>query len=67
MCIRDRKKLQKKVKDSGVTLIPTLLFISENGFAKLEFAVAKGKKLYDKRDDLKQKDLKRDIDRNIKY
>lgn len=70
---RDRKlllnaqelgKLKKKMKDQGMTIVPTLLFISDSGFAKLQIALAKGKKLYDKRQDLKQKDLKRDIERN---
>lgn len=70
---RDRKlllnaqelgKLKKKMKDQGMTIVPTLLFISDSGFAKIQIALAKGKKLYDKRQDLKQKDLKRDIERN---
>ena len=70
---RDRKllltkqelgKLKKKLKDQGMTVIPTRLFIAESGYAKLEIALAKGKKLFDKREDLKQKDLKRDIERH---
>jgi SsrA-binding protein len=69
---RDRKlllnkqelsKLRKKMKDQGMTIVPTLLFISDSGYAKLSIALAKGKKLYDKRESLKQKDIKRDIDR----
>jgi len=59
-------KLKKKLKDVGLTVIPTLLFINESGLAKLEIALAKGKKLYDKREDLKQKSQKRDIDRAMK-
>lgn len=59
-------KIRKKLKDVGLTLIPTLLFINDKGLAKLEIAVAKGKKLYDKREDLKQKSQKRDIDRAMK-
>ncbi len=59
-------KLEKKTKDVGLTIIPTKLFISENGFAKLNIALAKGKKLYDKRQDLKKKDVKRDLDRMAK-
>jgi len=47
----------------GLTIIPTKLFFSEKGYAKIHIALAKGKKLYDKRQDLKNKDLKRDIDR----
>ena len=46
--------------------MPFRLFLSEKGLAKIEFAVAKGKKLYDKREDLKEKDAKRDIDRHMK-
>ena len=57
------KKLEKKVKDVGVTLVPTLLFISKSGYAKLKFSVAKGKKLHDKRESLKEKDVSRDIAR----
>ena len=49
------KKLEKKVKDVGVTLVPTLLFIAASGYAKLKFSVAKGKKLHDKRESLKGK------------
>lgn len=70
---RDRKllmtrqelgKLKKKMKDQGMTIVPLLLFISDSGYAKLNIALARGKKLYDKRDDLKNKDIKRDIERN---
>jgi SsrA-binding protein len=50
----------------GLTIIPTKLFISEKGYAKINIALAKGKKLYDKRQDLKKKDVKRDIDRATK-
>ena len=57
------KKLEKKVKDVGVTLVPTLLFISQSGYAKLKFSVAKGKKLHDKRQSLKDKDQARDLAR----
>jgi len=57
------KKLEKRTKDVGLTIVPTKMFISEKGFAKLNIALARGKKLYDKRQDLKQKTLKRDIDR----
>jgi SsrA-binding protein len=69
---RDRKlllhqkeldKLRKKLKDVGMTIVPTRLFIAPNGFAKLEIALAKGKKTYDKRESLKEKDVQRDMDR----
>jgi SsrA-binding protein len=61
---RELKKLATKTKEKGFTIIPTVLFINDNGLAKLEIAVAKGKKLYDKRESLKTKDSKRDMDRN---
>ena len=59
-------KIQKKMIDKGLTIIPTVLFTSDNGFAKIEIAIAKGKKTYDKRDDLKTKDLNREMDRKFK-
>ena len=57
------KKLDKKLKNVGVTLVPTLLFISKSGYAKLKFRVAKGKKMHDKRASIKEMDVQRDIDR----
>ena len=57
------KKLEKKVKEKGFTIVPHKLYINERGFAKVEIALAQGKKNYDKRDSIKQKDLKRDMDR----
>jgi len=60
------KKLQGKLKDQGLTIVPIRLFISEDGWAKLEIALAKGKKLYDKRQDIKTKDVQREIQRKLK-
>ncbi|BDS15300.1 SsrA-binding protein SmpB [Aureispira anguillae] len=57
------KKLHGKVKEQGFSIVPYRIFISERGFAKLEIALAKGKKSYDKRDALKARDSKRDLDR----
>ena len=57
------KKLDKKLKNVGVTLVPTLLFISKSGYAKLKFRVAKGKKMHDKRASIKERDLQRGVDR----
>lgn len=57
------KKLEKKVKEKGYTIVPYKLYITERGFAKVEIALAQGKKNYDKRDSIKEKDLKRDLDR----
>ncbi len=63
---RELKKFRDKVKESGYTIIPYRLYINERGYAKLEIALAKGKKLYDKREDLKEKDDKREMDRYMK-
>lgn len=60
---RELDKLRKKLKDVGMTIIPTRLFMAANGYAKLEIALAKGKKLFDKRESLKAKDVQRDMDR----
>ena len=60
---KELRKIATKSKDVGITIIPTLLFINEKGLAKLEIAIAKGKKLYDKRENLKQNEIKREIDR----
>lgn len=72
---RDRKlllnkkellKLKEKLKVKGLTIITTQLFINEKGLAKLNIALAKGKKLYDKRESIKERDTKREIDRVFK-
>jgi SsrA-binding protein len=60
---KEIKKIEKKLDDQGITLIPTRLFINDRGFAKMEIALARGKKLFDKREDMKEKDAKRDLDR----
>ena len=57
------KKLEKEIKNTGLTIVPLVLFTNDKGFAKLEIAIAKGKKLYDKRQDIKAKDVKRDMER----
>lgn len=63
---RELKKLFYKVQNKGLTIIPKRLYINENGYAKLDIALARGKRMYDKREDLKNKDAKRDIDRMMK-
>jgi SsrA-binding protein len=62
---QELKKLNGKLKDKGLTIIPTRLFISDNGHAKLNIALAKGKKIYDKRDGIKDRDIQRDVDRAL--
>lgn len=57
------KKLERKVEEKGLTLVPVRLFINDRGFAKLEIALARGKKMHDKRDSIKERDAKRDLDR----
>ena len=56
-------KLEKEVKNTGLTIIPTKLFINENGYAKLKISLAKGKKLFDKRETIKDRENKRNLDR----
>ena len=60
---RELKKLQKEVASGGFTIIPLNLFLNERGLAKMNIALAKGKKLYDKRETMKDRDNKRDLDR----
>ncbi len=56
-------KIVKKVVATSLTIVPTRLFINDKGLAKLEIAIARGKKYHDKREDLKQKDDKREMDK----
>ena len=60
---RELKKLEKEVNTKGLTIVPLRLFINEKGLAKLDIALAKGKKLFDKRDTIKDRDNKRDLAR----
>ncbi len=57
------KKLERQVKDVGLTIVPLNLFVNDNGLAKIKIALAKGKKLYDKRENIKDRDNKRNLDR----
>lgn len=74
--IRDRKlllnrqelrKIENKKKEKGYTIIPLRIFFSESGYAKIEIALAKGKKTYDKRDSIKKKDQERELKRQMKF
>ncbi len=60
---KELRKLEKEVKNTGLTIIPTKIFINEKGFAKLKIALAKGKKLFDKRETIKERENKRNLDR----
>ncbi|MBQ3964528.1 MAG: SsrA-binding protein SmpB [Firmicutes bacterium] len=73
--LRDRKlllhkkeilKIEQKMKEKGLTVVPLSLYINEDGRAKLEIALAKGKKLYDKRDDIAKKDAARRMQRETR-
>lgn len=63
---RELRKIERKVKETGLTIIATKIFINDRGLAKSEIAIAKGKKEYDKRQTLKQKDASREMDRMMK-
>jgi SsrA-binding protein len=64
---RELQKWQKKIKESGLALIPLKLFINDKGLAKLEVALCRGKKVYDKRESIKEKDNRREMERSSKY
>ena len=59
-------KLDRKVKESGLTIVPVRVFLNEKGYAKVRIALAKGKNEYDKRETLNLKDAKNDMDRAMK-
>jgi len=63
---KELNKLQREVKDNGMTIVPTKMFINEKGLCKVEIALARGKKEYDKRESIKEKDARRDMDRYMK-
>ena len=60
---KELKKIEKEVKNKGLTIVPLRLFINDNGYAKLQIYLARGKKLYDKRETIKDRDNKRNLDR----
>ena len=57
------KKLEARTEEKGLTLVPTRLFINDRGFAKMEIALGRGKKMHDKRDSIKERDAKRELNR----
>ncbi len=63
---KELRKIDRSVKETGFTIVPTRLFVNDRGLAKLVIAVAKGKKSYDKRQSLREKDDKRQMDRAMK-
>lgn len=60
---QELNKLESKMNEKGLTIIPLRLFINDRGIAKMEIALARGKKLHDKRDSIKERDVKREMDR----
>lgn len=62
---RELRKIESKIKEKGFTLIPLRIFINEAGYAKIEIALARGKKTFDKRDSIKAKDIERDTKRSL--
>jgi SsrA-binding protein len=65
MTKRELRKLEAKSNEKGYTIVPTMLFVDKRGYAKLQIALARGKHAYDKRDSIKDRDIKRDIDRQL--
>jgi SsrA-binding protein len=63
---REIKKLEGKMKEKGYTIVPLRLFFNEKNLVKVEIGLAKGKKLHDKRESIKQRDTEREMKRNIK-
>ena len=63
---KDLRKIEGAVKASGFTIVPTKLFINEKGLAKVVVAIARGKKEYDKRDSIRERDDRREMDRAFK-
>ncbi len=61
---KELKKLNTKVKEKGLTIVPLKIFLSGTGYAKMDIALAKGKKTFDKRESIKERDVKRDMERS---
>lgn len=60
---RELNRLEKKIKEKGFTIVPITMYINERGLAKMTIGLARGKKLFDKREDIKRKDTQRELDR----
>lgn len=60
---KELRKLENKIKEKGYSIIPLKIFIAENGFAKMEIGLGRGKKIYDKRETIKEREADRDIKR----
>lgn len=64
---KELQKIAKSIKESGFTIVPTRVFLNEKGVAKVVIAIAKGKKIYDKRESIKEREDKRQMDRMFKH
>ena len=64
---REIRKLRKALEEKGLTIVPLKIFFNSRNLAKINIGLAKGKKLHDKRHDIKEKDIKREMDRQMKY
>ena len=62
---KELRKLQNRLKERGYTIVPVMLFVNEKGLAKLTISLAKGKKFFDKRQSIKEKDSRRDLEREL--
>jgi len=63
---RELRKLENKMKEKGFTIVPLRIFFNENGYAKLEIGLGKGKKSFDKRETIKKRDVEKEIRRYLK-
>lgn len=63
---RELRKLENKMKEKGFTIVPLRIFFNDNGYAKLEIGVGKGKKFFDKRETIKKRDVEKEIKRYLK-
>ncbi len=63
---KELRKMENKIKERGYTIIPLRIFLNDKGLAKLEIALAKGKKIYDKRESIKRRESDREINRHLK-
>jgi SsrA-binding protein len=62
---KEINKLSKSIKEKGLTIIPLSILLSETGFIKIEIALVKGKKNHDKRESIKERDVKREMEKNL--
>ncbi|MDE2010549.1 MAG: SsrA-binding protein, partial [Candidatus Omnitrophica bacterium] len=64
---KELERIQGRLAGKSLTLVPTKIYFNQRGWAKVEIALAQGKKIYDKRADIKKREIKREIDRSVKH